>query len=269
MRRASPLGTAGSVVAFAGVTALIALAGVTVVGVPFLTVMGPSAAGAVATAVLVAVTLLPAVVGFAPGVAARPRPDSPRPAANAPARPPSWASAGPRFVTRHSGRTVAIGISALLVVAIPALSMRLALADDGSAATNTTRRDACDLSSAQFGPGFNGPLTLLVQPRPGTKPNTAARAVAIVKTLPDVLTVTPPELGTDGRTGVVSAIPAAPPHDSATTDLVKTIRARASAMEATDGAAVSVTGPTAVALTSPTDSARRRCRSSRSSSASR
>ena len=51
------------------------------------------------------------------------------------------------------------------MLAIPALSLRLALADNGSAATDTTQRQAYDLISAEFGPGFNGPLTLLVQRR--------------------------------------------------------------------------------------------------------
>jgi putative drug exporter of the RND superfamily len=68
-----------------------------------------------------------------------------------------------RFVTRHPLRTVAFGVTALLVLAIPALSLRLALADNSSAATNTTQRQAYELISSEFGPGFNGPLTLLVQ----------------------------------------------------------------------------------------------------------
>jgi putative drug exporter of the RND superfamily len=154
-----------------------------------------------------------------------------------------------RFVTRHPLRTVAVVVIALLVLAIPTLSLRLALADNGSAASNTTQRKAYDLISKEFGPGFNGPLTVLVEAHPSTHPKTAARAVAAtVKALPDVVTVTPPVLGNDGRTAVVSAIPRSGPHDSATTDLVKTIRARAPTMAATDGAAVSVTGPTAVGI---------------------
>jgi putative drug exporter of the RND superfamily len=239
------LGTAGSAVVFAGTTVLIALAGLTVVGIPFLTVMGLSAAGAVAIAVLVALTLLPAVIGFAghritpkPGsrAARRERPD-------AAVMGERWA----RFVTRHPSRTIAIGVVALLVLAIPVLGMRLALADNGSAATDTTQRQAYDLIAAEFGPGFNGPLTLLVQTEPGAQPQTVARAVAAdVERLPDVLTVTAPQLGNDGRTSVVSVIPRSGPHDSATTDLVKTIRAGAPAMAAADRAAVSVTGPTAV-----------------------
>jgi RND superfamily putative drug exporter len=239
------LGTAGSAVVFAGSTVFIALAGLTVVGIPFLTVMGLSAAGAVAIAVLVALTLLPAVIGFA-GHRLTPKPGSSaarREGPGAAVMGERWA----RFATRHPSRTVAIGVIALLVLAIPALSLRLALADNGSAATDTTQRQAYDLIAAEFGPGFNGPLTLLVQTRPGAKPEAAARAVAAdVQTLPDVLTVTAPGLGNDGRTAVVSVIPRSGPHDSATTDLVKIIRAGAPAMAAAHGAAVSVTGPTAV-----------------------
>jgi putative drug exporter of the RND superfamily len=242
------LGTAGSAVVFAGVTVFIALAGLTVVGIPFLTVMGLSAAGAVAIAVLVALTLLPAVIGFA-GHRLAPKPESRAARRERPGAAAVMGERWARFVTRHPSRTVAIGVIALLVLAIPSLSLHLALADNGSAATDTTQRQAYDLIAAEFGPGFNGPLTLLVQTHPGTKPQTAARAVGnTVKTLPDVLTVTAPQRGNDGTTAVVSVIPRSGPHDGATTNLVKTIRAQAPAMAATDGAAVSVTGPTAVGI---------------------
>jgi len=240
------LGTAGSAVVFAGGTVLIALAGLAVVGIPFLTVMGLSAAGAVAIAVLVALTLLPAVIGFA-GHRLTPKPDSRAARRERPGAAPVMGERWARFVTRHPRRTVAVGVIALLVLAIPALHLRLALADNGSAATNTTQRQAYDLISAAFGPGFNGPLTLVVQTHRGANPKTAATAVSdTVKTLPDVLRVTPSHLGNDGATAVASVIPRSGPHDSATTSLVKTIRAKARAMLAADGAAVSVTGPTAV-----------------------
>ncbi|HEX4671110.1 MAG TPA: MMPL family transporter [Solirubrobacteraceae bacterium] len=241
------LGTAGSAVVFAGVTVFIALAGLAVVGIPFLTVMGLSAAGAVAVAVLGALTLLPAAVGFA-GHRLAPKPDSRAARRERPGAAAVTGERWARFVTRHPLRTVAIVVTALLVLTIPALSARLALADNGSAATGTTQRQAYDLVSAEFGPGFNGPLTLLVQAHHATNPNTAASAVAAaVETLPGVLTVTPPRLGNDG-TAVVSVVPRSGPHDSATTNLVNTIRAQAPAMEATDRAAVSVTGPTAVGI---------------------
>lgn len=240
--------TAGSAVVFAGTTVVIALAGLTVVGIPFLTVMGLSAAAAVAIAVLVALTLIPALIGLA-GPRLIPKPNSraarrERPGATA-VLGERWA----RFVTRHPVRTITAVVAGLLVIAAPALSMQLALADNSSAPTGSTQRQAYDLVSTEFGPGFNGPLTLLVNAHPGVDPKTAATAVAAtVKTLPDVVTITPVQLGTDGRTAVASVIPGSGPHDSATTHLVNTIRAQAPAMARADSADVSVTGPTAVAI---------------------
>ncbi len=241
-------GTAGSAVVFAGVTVFIALAGLTVVGIPFLTVMGLSAAGAVAIAVLAALTLLPAVIGFA-GRRLTPRPESRAARRERPGAAAVMGERWARLVTRHPARTVAITVIALLVLAIPALSLRLALADNGSAATDTTQRQAYDVISAKFGPGFNGPLTLLVQAHHGTNPKAAAGDVAAtVQSLPDVLTVTAPQLGNDGRSAVVSVIPRSGPHDTDTANLVNTIRAEAPALATNDAAAVSVTGPTAVGI---------------------
>jgi RND superfamily putative drug exporter len=240
--------TAGSAVVFAGTTVVVALAGLTVVGIPFLTVMGLSAAGTVAIAVLVALTLLPAIVGFA-GHRLIPKPNSRTARRERPGGAAVLGERWARFVTRHPVRTIGTVVTALLVLAIPALSLRLALADNGSAATDTTQRQTYDLVSAEFGPGFNGPLTLLIHAHPGTDPKTAATAVAdTVKTLPDVATITPAQLGNDGRTAVVSVIPRSGPHDSATTTLVNTIRAHAPAMAQADAADVSVTGPTAVGI---------------------
>ena len=240
--------TAGSAVVFAGTTVVIALAGLTVVGIPFLTVMGLSAAATVAVAVLVALTLLPAIIGFA-GHRLTPLPNS---RAARRERPGATAVVGERwarFVTRHPLRTITTVVTGLLVLAAPALSLHLALADNSSAPPDSTQRQTYDLVSAEFGPGFNGPLTLLIEAHPGTTPTAAATAVVTtVKTLPDVATITPAQFGTDGRTAVVSVIPRSGPHDSATTHLVTTIRAQAPAMAHTDAADVSVTGPTAVAI---------------------
>ena len=239
---------AGSAVVFAGLTVVIALAGLTVVGIPFLTVMGLSAAATVAVAVLVALTLLPAIIGFA-GHRIIPKPNSraarrERPGATA-VLGERWA----RFVSRHPIRTITAAVAGLLVLAAPALRLQLALADNSSAPPDSTQRQAYDLVSTEFGPGFNGPLTLLVHAQPGTAPKTAATAVAAtVKTLPDVATTTPPQLGNDGRTAVVSVIPRSGPHDSATTHLVNAIRAQAPTMAHADAADVSVTGATAVGI---------------------
>jgi RND superfamily putative drug exporter len=240
--------TAGSAVVFAGTTVVIALAGLIVVGIPFLTVMGLSAAATVAIAVLVALTLLPALIGFA-GPRLAPKPTSRAARRERPGAPAVLGERWARFVIRHPVRTITTVVAALLVLAAPALSLHTALANNSSAPAGSTQRQTYDLISTEFGPGFNGPLTLLIHAHPGTNPTTAATAVAAaIKTLPDVVTVSPVQLGNDGRTAVVSVIPGSGPHDSTTTHLVNTIRAQAPALAHADAADVSVTGPTAVAI---------------------
>ncbi|WP_269087152.1 MMPL family transporter [Kribbella sp. ALI-6-A] len=241
-------GTAGSAVVFAGVTVLIALAGLSLVKIPFLTVMGLGAAATVAIAVLAALTLLPAILGLL-GHRLVPKPGS-RAARREQAQAVTvlgerWAS----FVTQRPLRTLVITLLALLVLAIPALSLKLALADNSSAATGSSPRVAYDVVSAEFGPGFNGPLTLLVETDAATAPTAAASEIADrVKSLPDVAAVSAPQPGTDGRSAVLSVIPKSGPHDPATTNLVRTIRAQAPAIAQSTSAQVSVTGPTAVAI---------------------
>lgn len=238
-------GTAGSAVVFAGVTVLIALAGLSLVGIPFLTVMGLGAAATVAVAVLAAHTLLPAIFGLL-GHRLAPRPGSRAARREEPGAAVVAGERWARFVTRHPLRTLAVGVLVLLVLAIPALSVHLALADNSTASPGSSPRTAYDVVAAEFGPGFNGPLTLLIE---ANSPTTAAGEVATtVKALPDVLAVSAPQLGTDGRIAVLSVIPKSGPHDEATTNLVRAIRDQAPAIANTTSAQVSVTGPTAVAI---------------------
>jgi RND superfamily putative drug exporter len=129
-------GTAGSAVVFAGLTVFIALAGLSVVGIPFLTVMGLAAAGTVAAAVLIAQTLLPALLGFAghkvigtsiPGVR---RPDYDD---SAPDAKTGFGERWARMVTRRPGPVLIAGIALLAVLAIPVLSMKTGLPDNSTA----------------------------------------------------------------------------------------------------------------------------------------
>ena len=128
--------TAGSAVVFAGLTVVIALVGLTVVNIPFLTVMGLAAAGTVAIAVLIAITLLPAILGFAGDRidARQPRARLPAGRARAHARDDAsvrWA----RFVTRRPLAGAARRPRAARRVALPALHMKLGLPDGGSQPT--------------------------------------------------------------------------------------------------------------------------------------
>src|SRR5262249_46639817 len=133
--------TAGSAVVFAGLTVIIALVGLTVVNIPFLTVMGLAAAGTVSVAVLIAITLVPAILGFAGERGTRLN----RVLGYRPIRRTSgkdtvsvrWA----RFVTKHPLTIVLVGLLLVVgVVALPAKHMRLGLPDGGSKAKSTTER---------------------------------------------------------------------------------------------------------------------------------
>ncbi|WP_329218128.1 MMPL family transporter [Streptomyces sp. NBC_01485] len=249
-------GTAGSAVVFAGLTVVIALAGLTVVNVPVLTKMGLAAAGTVVVAVLIALTMMPALLGYAgrrihPAGEKRKRKnmgenEQAKESAGAAAKPnmgTRWAS----FVVRRPVAVLLLGVVGLGAMAIPATQLELGLPDDGSQATSTTQRRAYDLLSEGFGPGFNGPLTLVVDAAKSADPKAAATAVTDeVKGLKDVVTVTPPMFNQPGDTAIITVVPKSKPSSAQTEELVHAIRdAGASALADTD-AKVLVTGVTAM-----------------------
>ena len=237
---ARAVGTAGSAVVFAGLTVIIALVGLSVVGVPFLTQMGLAAASTVAIAVLIALTLLPALLGFAGRrVQGRSRRDPEGASGGKPAMGLRWA----RIVTRRPVAVLVLAVLGLGVVGIPAADLHLGLPDDGVAAPDTTQRKAYDLLSAGFGAGFNGPLMVVVDTSHAADAKTAAQQVAdTVKGLPDVVEVSPPTFNQAGDTALLQVIPSSGPNDQATTDLVTAIRAQSYGA----GTDVAVTGQTAV-----------------------
>ncbi|XRQ09204.1 MMPL family transporter [Actinomadura welshii] len=227
-------GTAGAAVVFAGLTVVIALAGLAVVNIPVLTQLGLAAAFTVAVAVLVALTLLPALLGFA-GRRALPRR---RPAGSAGRR---WGL----LVTSRPVPVLAAAAAALLFAAIPALDLRLGLPDDGTAPPETTQRQAYDLLAEGFGPGINGPLMVVVQAPHGTEA-AAGRVAQEIESLDGVAAVEAPTIsgGTiSGDTALVGVVPAEGPTSEATENLIHTIRDR---FAARDGVTVAVTGQTAI-----------------------
>jgi RND superfamily putative drug exporter len=262
---ARAVGTAGSAVVFAGLTVVIALSGLAVVGIPFLTVMGVGAAGTVLVAVLVALTLLPALLGFAGGRLA-PKPGSRaarREIADAQETTGAGGSMGARWtrlVTRRPLVTVLAVLAGIVVLALPAPQLQLALPDNSTAAEDSPQRQAYDLISENFGPGLNGPLVVLVE---GLDPGTAQQsvqeiAVAIGGTptgapgqfaggLDDVA-YAQPGLLPDGTTAIVTVIPESGPQEETTNSLVADLRALAPDLEAGTGAELAVTGQTAVAI---------------------
>ncbi|MEV1330729.1 MMPL family transporter [Micromonospora costi] len=272
------VGTAGSAVLFAGATVVIALAGLAVVDIPFLTVMGLAAAGTVTVAVLVAITLQPALLGFA-GRRVLPRrlrstvpagDGGATPAGGAGATPAGGAGAAPagdggtyaqatpaggrsgfgfrwaRLVTRFRIPVILVGLLGLGLLALPTPDMRLALPDAGTAPVGSPARTSNDLITEGFGPGFTGRLAVVVA---GDSPQATSAAVpqvtALIQRTDNVLAVTPPQLSPDGRTALLGVLPKTGPTDEATETLVHDIRDSVGGIRDAD---VLLTGATAIGI---------------------
>ncbi|MGY6020292.1 MMPL family transporter [Streptomyces spinosirectus] len=246
------VGTAGSAVVFAGLTVLIALVGLSVVNIPMLTKMGVAAAGTVAVAVLIALTMIPALLGFA-GRKVRPagrksrllggRRAARKAAEGRPNMGTRWAS----FVVRRPVAVLLLGVIGLGAAAVPAASLELGLPDDGSQPTSTTQRRAYDLLSEGFGPGFNGPLMVVVDAQASDSPKAAvAKVTDGIKGLKDVVTVAPATYNKAGDTATITVIPDSKPSSATTEDLVHSIRDTGAGIKADTDATVLVTGSTAM-----------------------
>jgi putative drug exporter of the RND superfamily len=242
------VGTAGSSVVFAALTVIIALCGLTVVGIPFLTVMGLAAAASVTVALLIALTLLPAMLGFAgtkvakfarlPLLGAR----AERVARRSAADPDSTAGAGwARFVVRHRVPVLIGGIALLGVLAIPAASIQLGLPSGASQSAGNTQRKAYDLTTEGFGAGYNGALLIVAQ---GARSASDTRQIAeTLTTMPDVAQVTP--VAAQNGVSLIRLIPKSGPGDPATASLVHTLRDDRAAIEGHTGAHILIGGTTA------------------------
>ncbi|MCO8269644.1 MMPL family transporter [Actinoplanes sp. TRM 88003] len=215
------VGTAGNAVVFAGLTVIIALSGLAVAGIPFLTQMGVAAAGTVAVAVLIALTLLPALLAYA---GERITPAKLRATTARKSMGETWV----RVIARRPAPALLAAVIGLGVIAIPAADLRLGLPTDGSAAADTSPRRAYDQLADGFGPGFNGPLTVVATP--GTK----------LEGIAGVAVVSAPATNVAGDTSIITVVPTTGPSDRATEDLVHRLRAVPGVL--------GVTGTTAVNL---------------------
>ncbi|WP_181361412.1 MMPL family transporter [Streptomyces sp. A244] len=238
-------GTAGSAVVFAGLTVVIALAGLAVVGIPMLTKMGLAAAGAVVVAVLIALTLVPALLGFWPNaVLTRKARRSGRIEENTGADAGTrWA----RFVLRRPIPVLLLGVVGLGALALPASDLQLGMPGDEAKPVSTTERRAYDALAEGFGPGFNGPLTIVVDAKGAADPKAAAGTIAKeIGGTKGIVSVSPARFNEAGDTAVFSAVPATAPTDEKTKNLVTTIRDERPGIESGTGASYEVTGTTAM-----------------------
>lgn len=244
------VGTAGSAVVVAGTTVVIALAGLFVAGIPFLTQMGLAAAATVVIAVLIALTLVPAVLAY---LRFRALPKKDRPAAGQATLLPTDAdsalpSEGRGFlrgwigtVTRHRVLALLAAVVALGIVSIPFFSMQTTLVQSPAAGSTQEKADA--LLAGAFGEGFAGPLTVLLEGDGASA--TAAGLTDAISGLDDVVTVTPPIPNATDTAALLTVIPASGPTDPATETLVEDLRAL---LAGSDGVDASVTGTTAVSV---------------------
>ncbi len=257
---AQAVATSGSAVVFAGMTVMIALCGLAVAGIPFLTTMGVAAAIGVAIAVLIALTLLPAMLGFA-GERLAPKPRHVRAArveaarGGAPARlaakPPKvglgrrWV----RLVTRVPVLTVVLVVAGLGVMSYPALDLRLSLPSNGTSAPQTPARVTYDLIAEHFGAGYNGPLIVSATIVGSDDPLALMKDLADdLRALPGVASVPLATPNADASAGIVQVIPEGAPDSTETKDLVRAIRAAAPGLEAKYDVPLAVTGFTAVGI---------------------
>ena len=230
------VGTAGSAVVFAGLTVVIGLAGLFVVGVPMLTKMGLAAAGAVLIGVLVALTLVPALLGVFPNAVLSRRT----------ARSGRWGAGWARFVIRGRVPLLLLGVIGLGVVATPIAKLHLGSQDNGYLSASTTERRAYDDLAGAFGPGFNGPLTVVVDAEGSQNPKLAVSELSSgIASTPGVVSVSQMRYDAAGNVAVFSVVPSTGPSDEKTVNLVNKIRAERADLQSGTGATYMVTGATA------------------------
>ena len=243
---AMAVGTAGSAVVFAGVTVIIALLGLLVVQIPFLSVMGVGAAVAVLVAIGIATTLVPALLRLA-GSRLTPRGRALKRAVDhsRPALGQRWV----RLVLKAPVVAVVGVVTILGVLAVPALSLDLNLPDGGSEPEGSTVREAYDMTTEAFGAGFNGPLIIALDITKTTNlPDALASVGADLSALKGVDFVSPAMPNDDLDTAIIQVIPSSAPDSIQTKALVKAIRDLGPTITAESGTEIFVTGSTAVGI---------------------
>ncbi|MGC8497979.1 MAG: MMPL family transporter [Acidimicrobiales bacterium] len=224
---ATAINTAGRAVVFAGATVAIALLGMLVLRLSFLNGVAVAATTTVVITMLASITLLPALLAFV-GFRVLSRRQRRALAAHGPA---PVVVAGPwqrwaHFVARHPVVLSSAAVVAIAVLAIPFFSLRLGSSDQGSNPPSTTTRQAYDLLSTGFGPGFTGPLTIVGRVRTSADRAAMAHLAAAVTHVPDVASASPAVALAHGSIEVISVVPASSPQSQATTTLIDTLRQR-------------------------------------------
>ena len=215
-------GTAGNAVVFAGMTVIVALVALNVTGVPFLGLMGTAGAVCVAVAVLIAITLTPALLGLVGEriIGKRSRAASVKAAATAkPVR---------QMSTLRAVVTAVLAVAVLLVIAIPSLSMRLGLPDGSTEPEDSSSYLAFTVTEEEFGAGATGPLLVTATLPDGLDDDEVLEQQALIaRTLADVDNVTavaPIAVSDDSRLTAFQVMPEGGPNSVSTEQLVRDLR---------------------------------------------
>ena len=239
--------TSGGAIVFAGTTVIVALCGLSVAGIRFLTTMGLASAAVVAVAVLVALTVVPALIGILGGRRLPRRRRAVDGGADAERRPASrWV----RAVTRRAWVTIGAVVALLGLCAVPASGLRLALTDNGFAEKGSQQRETYDAVAAAYGEGYNFPIVVIADV---SQPSGSVAAVqGLAQELSRLDGVEGVSLATPNQDGTLAFVQIRPEKsqaDPATMELVRSIRSHADDYESRYGLTdLMVTGQTAVAI---------------------
>lgn len=237
------VGTSGTAVFFAALTVIVALVALNVTGIPFLGLMGTVAGIAVLIALLITLTLTPALLSLAG------RKALPRKLRNAAPDEQHINEHDVPFHLRHPWITSLLSVGVLVVLALPAQDMRLGLPDASTESADSTSYQAYQRIADDFGAGENGPLVAVVDLPEGLTEDQAAEKLNVVSQRiaeqDDVANVMPGVTTDDRRTGVIQVIPESGPADAATEELVNNLRGLNGDLQDSEDVKIGVAGTTA------------------------
>ena len=215
--------SAGRAVLFAGLTVAISVSGLAFIGLDFVTKLGIGSALGVLTTVLIANSLLLAVLSLLGHKIDRLKvPFLPKTDESEEGREDSLMARYGRFVTRNARIVFPLVLIGLLAVATTSSLVRLGAADQGTQPKEQTSRRAYDLLAEGFGPGFNGPVPVVVDVK--NDPGAPQRLYDRIKKLPDVAFVGKPQFNDKKTVAIIFVTPTSAPQDQATDNLVDELR---------------------------------------------
>ncbi len=218
------LKTAGRSVLFAGSTVVISLFGLYLIGQPYMIGLATACIAAVLMVLIAALTLLPALLGFAGAAIDKLHLPGLLQSGGPPPENGFW-HRWSRLVQRRAWVTGSLAVLVLVALALPMFSMRLAFTDAGNDPTSLTTRQAYDLLAEGFGPGFNGPLIVAADLHgPGDRATVERLRGAIVAHRSDVAFVAPAQFNPSDTGAVIVVYPTTSPQSSQTEALVQALR---------------------------------------------